>query len=83
MKDGCSFSEIVVSLILSVVLRLVGLGSVAWGCVLSLLSVRESMRSLLSGRLERGTGDGVPESRAKKIKICPLRDSGEIVHKMI
>ena len=29
MKDGCSFSETVVSLVLSVVLRLVGLGCVA------------------------------------------------------
>ena len=41
MKDDSSFSEIVVSLVLSVELRLVGLGSVAWGCVLALLSVRE------------------------------------------
>lgn len=39
MKDDSSFSEIIVSLVLSVVLRLVGLGSVAWGCVLSLLLV--------------------------------------------
>ena len=40
MKYGSSFSEIVFSLVLSVVLRLVGLGCVACGCVLVLWSVR-------------------------------------------
>lgn len=37
MKDDSSLSEILFSLVLSVVLRFVGLGSVAWGCVLVLL----------------------------------------------